>query len=105
MAADSEGDDLTLLKALRAKVRPMGGSAAKVRHAADSNSKMKDTDGRRKRGNGMVRDAQINFKVSSETKAEIVDTAKRLNKPMVWVLERGLELVLAEDAGQKAGKS
>lgn len=98
---DIDGDDLMALRALRAKVRPQAGGAAGARRAADRKSMMKDTDGRRRRAGGATRDAQINFKVSSATKAEIVEVARRLDKPMVWVLERGLELILAQE---RAGK-
>jgi hypothetical protein len=99
---DIHGEDLLALRALRAKVKPQNGSAVAVRKAADRKSMMKENDGRRARASGIIRDSQINFKVPSETKALIVELAKRLDRPMVWVLEHGLELILAEEA--KAGK-
>ncbi len=62
---------------------------------------MRELDGRRRRAPGDDRDTQINFKISRETKAQIVAAARRLGQPMVWVLERGLELVLAEESAAK----
>lgn len=101
--SDIHGEDLMALRALRQKVKPQTGSVAEARRKADSRSMMKDTDGRRARARGVQRDAQINFKVPSETKALIVEVAKRLDRPMVWVLEHGLALILAEEKA-KAGK-
>lgn len=70
-------------------------------HEADNVAKMREMDGRRRRDSGATRDAQINFKVSRSTKAEIVAAARRLNRPMEWVLEHGFELLLEEEAAGK----
>lgn len=61
---------------------------------------LRETDGRRSRGSGIVRDAQVNFKVSSATKQEIVELSREIDQSMVWILERGLELVRAESEGR-----
>lgn len=61
---------------------------------------LRETDGRRSRGSSVVRDAQVNFKVSSATKQEIVELSRQIDQSMVWILERGLELVRAEAEGR-----
>lgn len=98
--SDIPGEDLRALAALRGKFKSFGlkpaasgPSAAAARHEADRRSMLSETDGRRARGRGIVRDAQINFKVSSETKRRIIEVSRLLDCSMVDVLEHGLELV------------
>ena len=69
--ADIPGEDLRAL--LRNKFKPVAkASPATTRYEADRRSMLSETDGRRARARGVVRDAQINFKVSSETKRRII---------------------------------
>jgi len=56
----------------------------------------------------VVRDAQVNFKVASDTKRELFDLSRQIDESMVWIFERGLELVRAEAEGRltiKAGET
>jgi hypothetical protein len=108
--ADIPGEDLRALAALRGKFKSFGSkpmaaapSAANARHEADRRSMLSETDGRRARARGVVRDAQINFKVSSDTKRRIIDVSRELGCSMVDVLERGLEL-LEEEAKSKGAR-
>ena len=94
-----EGGDLMLL---RSKFSKPASSGAAVRHAAEKRANLSPLDGRRGRG-AVVRDAQINFKIASATKAKIVELARALDVSMVEVLERGLELIEAEQAKRKKG--
>jgi hypothetical protein len=90
--ADIPGEDLRAL--LRNKFKPVAkASPATTRYEADRRSMLSETDGRRARARGVVRDAQINFKVSSETKRRIIAVSQLLDCSMVDVLERGLELL------------
>lgn len=90
--ADIPGEDLRAL--LRNKFKPVAkASPATTRHEADRRSMLSETDGRRARARGIVRDAQINFKVSSDTKRRIIAVSQLLDCSMVDVLERGLELL------------
>lgn len=98
--ADLPGEDLL---ALRKKLAPKTGSAAQKRHAADRKSMLSENDGRRIKS-GITRNAQINFKIPSETKARIIDIAREMGKPMVWVLEHGLELIEAEAKAKRSVK-
>ena len=66
--ADIPGEDLRAL--LRNKFKPVAKALpATNRYEADRRSMLSETDGRRARARGVVRDAQINFKgVSKCTK-------------------------------------
>jgi hypothetical protein len=108
--SDIPGEDLRALAALRGKFKSFGPkpmvtapSTASARHEADRRSMLSETDGRRARARGVVRDAQINFKVSSDTKRRIIDVSRELDCSMVDVLERGLEL-LEEEAKSKGNR-
>jgi hypothetical protein len=93
--ADIPGEDLRAL--LRNKFKPVAkATPATTRYEADRRSMLSETDGRRARARGVVRDAQINFKVSSETKRRIIAVSQLLDCSMVDVLERGLELLEEE---------
>jgi hypothetical protein len=82
---------------LRNKFKPVAkASPATTRYEADRRSMLSETDGRRARARGVVRDAQINFKVSSDTKRRIIAASQLLDCSMVDVLERGLELLEEE---------
>ena len=100
--ADIPGEDLRAL--LRNKFKPVAkASPATTRYEADRRSMLSETDGRRARARGVVRDAQINFKVSSETKRRIIAVSQLLDCSMVDVLERGLEL-LEEEAKSRTNR-
>lgn len=100
--ADIPGEDLRAL--LRNKFKPVAkASPATTRYEADRRSMLSETDGRRARARGVVRDAQINFKVSSETKRRIISVSQQLDCSMVDVLERGLEL-LEEEAKSRTSR-
>jgi hypothetical protein len=100
--ADIPGEDLRAL--LRNKFKPVAKtSPATTRYEADRRSMLSETDGRRARARGVVRDAQINFKVSSETKRRIIAVSQLLDCSMVDVLERGLEL-LEEEAKSRTNR-
>ena len=94
MAENSIGEDLRLLR------KKLGGdgpkSAAKARRERDSRHMLKESDGRRRRGAGVDRPEQINFKCRTGTKARFNNVAKAMNTSMIAVLERALELVEKE---------
>jgi hypothetical protein len=100
--ADIPGEDLRAL--LRNKFKPVAkATPATTRYEADRRSMLSETDGRRARARGVVRDAQINFKVSSDTKRRIISVSQLLDCSMVDVLERGLEL-LEEEAKSRTNR-
>ena len=99
MSDDLEGSDL---EALRNAMRGKGFTPTKTnanslaaRRAAERKATMSSTDGRRSRG-GVVRDAQLNFKVTSATKAQVVALSREMGISMIEVLERGLDLLQAQ---------
>jgi hypothetical protein len=97
MASDDiEGSDLRdLLNKFKKKPVMNGETSRERRQKAERKAMMSPTDGRRRRG-GVVRDAQLNFKVPSAVKQRVIDIADKMDIAMVDVLERGLALLEAE---------
>lgn len=94
MADNSIGEDLRLLRMKLRGDAPK--SAAKARRQRDSRHMLKENDGRRRRGVGVDRPEQINFKCREGTKARFTAVAEAMNTSMIAVLERALELVEKE---------
>ena len=94
MADNSIGEDLRLLRKKLSSDAPK--SAAKARRERDSRHMLKENDGRRRRGAGVDRPEQINFKCREGTKARFAAVAKAMDTSMIAVFERALELVEKE---------
>jgi hypothetical protein len=98
---DIAGEDLNALMAFRNKIKTSVTAAngsvtpapvtAAQRMAADRRAILSENDGRRSRGAPIVRDAQLNFKVPTETKTRWVAIARRMGVSMVDLVDRSLE--------------
>jgi hypothetical protein len=95
--AESIGEDLRLLKKKLSSlaVSPKRSTAA-ARRERDSRHVLKENDGRRRRGAAVERPEQINFKCRGGTKDRFRAVAEAMNRSMIGVLERALELVEIE---------